>query len=852
MMSRENLYRRFDYARRYGFSIDGAAPWTGYVAKPGSHDDGAYHGPFLGGLGSGTFSRDLSGRFSRWHLQPGLHVAQTIPQARLLCRWSNAGGEAGSRWIGVGEAPGWGDYRPSAPGFAENARHYAVLFPECFERYDDPELPFRLLLRYWSPLVFGDEAASSMPVVYFSLHVENQSDTPLDFAAAFFWPNLLGWRNSRVPSVDRGDNSRPGQTHSGNTARGARDARGVGGASDGVGRVGHDGGAVQGGAQPAEPGAPTTAVVQQRRPEQEVSLDLEGEVALSVTGPANGTVSREICMKSDLNAIGVPPGEQQFTQAWAEQHFLENGALPGTEETWRAHWHEPVSSAVAARAVVAPQGDADFDVTLAWDMPLVVFGSERTWEKRYTAEFGASGRAAERICERAGAQREAWLSGIDAGRAGVLESLEEAGIAQSTAGAVLNELFLVVGNGTAWVAREHGRPAGLGAPTLGGGEHFAFLEGFDTGYYYYNTLDLWAYAFAALSFSWPEIGDGVFRDLLDSLETPDERERIVYRLFEKRPILKRHKAPHDLGCPMEDPWHELNGYTMRDDPNSWKDHNPALIVSFYLHKQLRGAPVDATEWDLLKAAGEHTLGDDTEGDGLPRHKEFGDSTWDALAFRGVSAYSAGLTLAAYCVLRSLAEGFGENELRELYSRKLSSGTEVFEKLLWTGAFYRTDSEGRYRETVMSDALLGPYYAALSGLGELLPVERVRSHLSTAFEYNAARYAGGRHGALLVSDGRGERFTPDGGEELQINEVIVGSAWALCAMMEWYGLRDTAGRLGESLRRTLYEDSGLQFRTPAAFDADGAFRAPMNMRPLSVWLLTMNQSRRASAQRKSPL
>jgi uncharacterized protein (DUF608 family) len=317
---------------------------------------------------------------------------------------------------------------------------------------------------------------------------------------------------------------------------------------------------------------------------------------------------------------------------------------------------------------------------------------------------------------------------------------------------------------------------------------------------------------------------------------------------EARQILVKQKAPHDLGSPMEDPWHELNGYTMRDDPNSWKDHNPALIAALYCHKQLTGSEIDRTEWALMKEAGAHVLAQDERGDGLPRHKEFGDSTWDALALKGASAYSGGLTLAAYRVLAELCARFEGAEAAELYSDRLETGRRAFEELLWSGRFYRTDSEGRYRNAVMGDALIGVYYASLAGLDEILPVERVRSHLETAFEYNLTRYAGGKHGPLLLSDGRETRFTPDGGEELQINEVIVGSAWAFCAMLDWYDLKPQATKLAETLTRVLYEESGLQFRTPAAWDAAGNFRAPMNMRPLAVWLLAANRARRGEQDR----
>ena len=841
-MSREHEYERYEQARRYGFVVDGALPWNGYRAKPGSHDDGPHHGPFLGGFGTGAFSRDLYGGFSRWHLQPGLHLAEDVPQARLLLRWESAstgGGSRGARYLLTGTARGWQDYEPPVPGFPEESRSYAVLFPDCFEYYDDPQVPVRVLLHYWSPLVFGDEEAAAQPLVFFSAHLENRTAEPLDVSVSLFWPNLLGWRLSRVPSVDRGDRSWPGQTHSGNTARAAEVAL------------------------PGSRSGSATGIVQERRPEQNVATDMEGEVGLLVEAPRGGRVSRELCMKADLNAVGLPPREQRHTQAWAEEYFIERGELPGTEKAWSAHWHEPLSSAVAASLTLPPESGETLRFSLAWDMPLVVFGSERAWEKRYTREFDASGRNVEAVIGQGSARREEWSHSVGASRATLLGTLtashipasglaesgastapgaSTAGLPDRISGAVLNELFLLVGNGTAWVARARSTGTGVDEPRLGGGEHFAFLEGFDTGYYYYNTLDLWVYAFPALSAMWPGIAEGIFADYLRSLRTPIRTSRIVYRVGEDRPILVENKAPHDVGSPMGDPWHELNGYTMRDDPNAWKDHNPALVLAFYCHTQHTGGRIEQSDWELLDAAGRHILSQADAADGLPRHGEFGDSTWDALALRGVSAYSGGLVLAAYRVLSEVASRFGAAERGREYAERAEVATRSFEELLWNGRFYRTDSEGHYREAVMSDALLGPYYASLAGLGESLPVRRVRSHLRTAFDYNLTRYADAAHGPLLLSDGRTARFTPDGGEELQINEVIVGSAWALCGMLDWYGLTEEAGELAATLRDVLYGRSGLQFRTPAAWDAAGFFRAPMNMRPLSIWFLAANRAR----------
>jgi len=56
------------------------------------------------------------------------------------------------------------------------------------------------------------------------------------------------------------------------------------------------------------------------------------------------------------------------------------------------------------------------------------------------------------------------------------------------------------------------------------------------------------------------------------------------------------------------------------------------------------------------------------------------------------------------------------------------------------------------------------------------------------------------------------------------------------MLYEYGLYQEANYLASTLRDMIYKNTGLQFRTPAAWDNKGRFRAPLNMRPLSLWML----------------
>jgi non-lysosomal glucosylceramidase len=103
---------------------------------------------------------------------------------------------------------------------------------------------------------------------------------------------------------------------------------------------------------------------------------------------------------------------------------------------------------------------------------------------------------------------------------------------------------------------------------------------------------------------------------------------------------------------------------------------------------------------------------------------------------------------------------------------------------------------------MADAMIGFFLCDLAGLHELndrIGRERIVSHLRVVLDNNVTQYHEGRYGALLVAAPGQTRFSGDGGDELQVNEVLVGSTWMLAAMLAHYGLTDDAVKLTESLR-----------------------------------------------------
>jgi non-lysosomal glucosylceramidase len=808
-----------------------------FQPKPGSHDDGPLCGPFLGGMGCANFSRDVSGRFSRWQLQQGVHHHEALDPAFFMIRWKS-GGQVQYRRLLVGTG-----------GFRNDQYGYAALFPFVHEYYHGADLPFELLLEYFSPVIPHDYQSSCLPVTSFRFHVRSVSSEPLELSVGLCWPNLLGWRLPRLPTEELQGTYWPHWQNAGNSAH----------CADGIRQTHLDTRHILQ-TRSAAPGSPD---------DMDDIDDMDGIVAMSVRGaaedtsaqgyPQTWTISHKTCFRACQITTGIPDYEQPYTLAHMEEQFRQHGGLDNDDTSWEAHWHEPLASALAASIALFPGQESCLDFAIVMDLPITTFGKGRKWYKAYTEQWGHECSRTLELAEHALDSTALWQASVEAWHVAELGAVklvghqpgkqaeEQAGkpigepaatIYGKLAGLRINELHFMVSGGCAWVSRQVEGQGILGqhqqSPEPPGTMHFGLLEGLDTGYYYYNTLDLWAYAFPALSRNWPALADLVFKDFMASAAKADQRKHLVYREGRLKDNLVAGKLPHDMGSPAEDPWVQLNGYVHRDDPNLWKDHNPAFIISRYLHGQLCGVQLAEAEYRSLRVVASFTEAQDTDGIGVPRHVDFGDSTWDNLDMKGLSAYTAGLCIGAWAVMARLAVLFEPD--REAHYRSLLERAQAAMETLWNGTHYRTNEQGKYCNATMTDSLFGAFLARKAGLGELLPLDKVRSHLAAIHRNNLQAFAAGRLGPLLVAEPGRQHYDQDGGEELQVNEVLVGSAWMFAAMMTGYGMNEEAGQLAESLGSTIYGGTGLQFRTPAAWDEDGRFRAALNMRPLAVWMI----------------
>src|SRR6476659_530932 len=180
----------------------------------------------------------------------------------------------------------------------------------------------------------------------------------------------------------------------------------------------------------------------------------------------------------------------------------------------------------------------------------------------------------------------------------------------------------------------------------------------------------------------------------------------------------------------------------------------------------------------------------------------------------------------------MAGRLGETAAAQRWSGWFERGQVAFDRRLWRADHYAYDDGGAISsDSIMADQLAGQWYADATGLGDLLPADRVVTALRTIHRMNVCGFAGGRMGAVngVRPDGSIDRSSE------QSAEVWVGTTYALAAFMIGRGLVDAGWETARGAVATTYE-RGLWFRTPEAYDENGDFRASIYLRPLAIWAI----------------
>ena len=758
----------------------------------GMHDGGPIQGLPIGTLGTGGIGRDYQGGFRRWTIKAG-SLKHFVLSANAFSTWQKADASGGqARVLYAGEhdvnAPGaWNFPGPELGGV------YRALFPKAWYEYPATvEYPVELVCEQFSPVIPGNYRDSSLPVGLFVWEARNTSDTAADIALMFSFTNMVGWFND-FSEGKPGENRRALQFNRLVSAN-------------------------------LDHGGHLRGILFDRQHSRDIPLEGDGQMCIAAV--SDDTVEVTWHTSFSLHKDG--------SEVW--EPFSRDGRLSNSDESWIIGPGREIGGAVCARTRLEPNEKKRMVFCLAWDLPVIQFGNGREHFRRYTGYIGTDGRNAVKLASEALESSDEWSAAIDKWHRGILE--ETADEPDWFHRLLINEAYLLVEGLTVWTAGQVGKNRAE--------EHFGIIECPD--YPFYNTIDLWVYGSFAVLKCWPDIEKQVMRDLSRMVEEEQDDLRVWMWKDELYKAKERGAVPHDFGSPREDPFVKSNSYNWQNS-NLWRDLNADYVLLVYRDVRVTGdRQLLADCWPAVCLAMERLETFDQDNDGLIENTGFPDQTFDNIPFMGPGAYCNSLWIAALAAASEMADMMEESELCKRFSDMRDKAIGGFDKRLWTGTHYRTDTDSEYGNAVFIEQLFGIGYASLCGLGDLLPAERVRKALMTVFRGNytpgigVANFSGlnNQESATLKT-----RYNPD---ECQTCEALCGINLAYAAHLRQVGLGEQAETVLKTVHDILYNGRGLWFRTPAAWNDKGDFRAIMNLRPLVVWALAFQRSEKKVMER----
>jgi non-lysosomal glucosylceramidase len=758
--------------------------------KPGfpypHFDDGYWQGAPVGGFGAGTFSRTYRGDFARWHIKTGIHKYETVWANQFAVYQRAEGASAATAQVlfaGRPEGPALSAWKWDYPA---GAGSYAALYPKSWYDYEWSELPVRLVLEQFSPVLPHNYRETSYPVAVYHWHAHNPSNRRVTVAVMLSWANMVGWFRD-------GSAGFAGANNMGNINRVRAEAVNVAGQ-----------------------GARMKGLVFDRVRQDAVTEEWDGQFVIAALEQPGVEVSYHATFSP------ISPAAEVWTP------FAASGKLSNADRQW-ASSGEPLAGAIAVTFTLEPGERRTVPMVIAWDLPVVQFGQGRKWHRRYTDFFGASGQAGWEIAREALASGAKWSREIDEWQRPFVTDESKP---LWYRGMLFNETYNLADLGTFW-GRQVGAPKST-PPT------YSFLECFD--YAYYETLDVRFYGSMGLAKWWPEIEKQVMRDFADTV-TQDLTETYVWMWKTQQtgePHFRTRKArgavPHDFGHPAEDPFAYVNQFSWQYT-DRWKDLNSKFVLLVWRDYVFSGASdTDFLRytWPAVEEAIEYLRQFDTNGNGLPENEGFPDQTYDVWVVEGESAYCGGLFLAALRAAEEIAKKLGHADRARHYRELFTRAQKAYIDLLWNGEYFRYDTKSVYRDNVMADQLAGQWYANLTGLGDIVPREMRLSALKKIFANNVMKFEGGRMGAVNGIAADGTIITTNE----QVEEVWTGTTLGLASFMLSEGLREEGFRTAWGIYHVVYERYGYWFRTPEAWDRHGLFRASMYMRPGAIWAMEM--------------
>jgi non-lysosomal glucosylceramidase len=663
------------------------------------------------------------------------------------------------------------------------AGDYSALYPKSWYDYRSEKFPAHVMIEQFSPVLPDNYRESSYPVAVYRWHAENPTNKAVTVSVLLSWTNMDGWFRTFTRDFK-------GAPNQGNHNDFKSEAAGEAGTMKGI--------------------------VFDRNRAAGAQNEWDGQFVISALETAGVEVSYQTSFQAegDGKAVWLP--------------FEKDGRLANNNTSWVSDG-EKLAGAIAVRFTLQPGEKKTIPMVISWDFPQVEFGQGGKWNRRYTDFYGTNGNNAWAIAKDGLLNATKWSDSLDAWQAPYVNDESKP---LWYRGMLFNELYTLTDGGSFW-----GRPAGSD-PKLPAS--FALLECFD--YAYYGTLDVRFYASMPLLKFWPEIDKRVLREFGETVahEWPEKGLWVWKSELTGAPVLHKRKkigaVPHDLGVPEGDPFIAVNEPGWQDT-NDWKDLNSKFVLMVYRDYVLTSGK-DTTflrdMWPAMKEAIAYLRQFD-HGGGIPENSDYPDQTYDSWVVHGVSAYCGSLWLAALRAGEETARTLGDNDAAAQYHDLFLKAQKTYIGKLWSGKYFRYDTQSENRDSVQADQLAGQWYANMTGLGDLVPHEMQISALKEIYAINVLKFGGGEMGAANGMTSNGVIL-----ENEQGKEVWAGTTYGVAALMMSEGMKDEAYRTARGLYHVIYETKGYWFRTPEAWDVTGNFRASMYMRPAAIWAMEMTR------------
>ena len=721
-----------------------------------------------------------------------------------------------------------------------NQSYYHALFPRSWTVYNCFQPDIRLQCMQISPVIAHNYKETCYPVSVFSWEIDNLSDEAQDISLMFTWENTMGLRLSHGHGSGHRNEKFSIQKENENIS--------------GI-QLHHN----------------QTKICEYKKKKLKHTATYRDPLnyAIAVKDSGDGEVSFRTTTKVT--------SESDSSELWSQ--FRSKGKLNNEDNQYETVKGERTCAALCYSKTLPPHSKATIEYSIAWDMPIIRFGSSRAYYRRYTKFYGIGEDVVQHIAADALLRWRDWNQQIELWQEPILSNPE---LPEFYKSGLFNELYYLVSGGSEWIDKPVvNQKENLSTDVTNPNEGFVdekieddeidevfdddndldvertFTYSFDSEYgkflylesleyLMYNTYDVHWYASFALAMCWPQIELNIQRDIaVGTLDDYTENWKILSS-GTKGMRKVRGAVPHDVGHPGGDPWHCVNSYNIQD-VSRWKDLNSKFVLQTY-----RDYSFLQEIWPVVKEAVEYLsvftnyedevsteeernklAADGTESPFLHcmvENQGFPDQTYDAWSVNGTSAYCGGLWVACLSAAAKMAKIVGDKEESNRFSRLRRNAKTYYNKMLWNGEYLNYDSSnGSVSDSIMSDQLAGNWYSNSCGLRPVVDKQRALSSLRKIYDYNFQKF---KSGTLGVVNG----MRPSGKVDsscLQSVEVWTGTCYTLASHMWQMGLKEECMKVVQSTLDATYR-LGYGFQTPEAWEKQGRYRAIGYMRPLSIW------------------